>query len=142
MGGLIGTATTAKDGLMSRKYCVAKIADNIPVGNSKLFKMSGSYGYATFELIANTDNGRMAIYTFSYSVYTADFIKPSLIKSVDFGGSVKFFKKGNNTNLIYIQLNTVGNATSLYIRCSTGNYSINIEESNESIEDLTEIQLR
>ena len=142
MGGLIGNADAYKDGLMSRNYCITKIADNIPFGTSKLYKMSGSYGYATFELIANTDNGRMAIYTFSFSVYTADFIKPSLVKSVDFYGSVRFFKKENDTNLIYIQLDTGGNATSLYIRCLTGNYPINIEESNDSIETLTEVQLR
>lgn len=142
MGGLIGTAGPSKDGLMSRNYCVTKIANNLPSGTSKLFKMSGSYGYATFELIANTDNGRMAIYTFSFSVYTGDFIKPSLIKGVDFYGAVKFFKKENDTNLIYIQLETAGNATSLYIRCLTGNFTINIAESNDSIETLTEIQLQ
>jgi hypothetical protein len=107
-----------------------------------MFKITGYLSYSTIELIANTDDGRMLWCTVTYSGYTGSQIKPALIKNKDFSGYIKFFRKEGEVKSIYIQLFTGSNATSLFARDITANFSMSVvESSDESPESLIEIPM-
>lgn len=142
VGGLLGNATTDKDGLMKRNYVVRKLVNASNLNNYHMFKITGHLIYSTIELIANTDDGRMLWCTVTYSGYTGSPIKPALIKNKNFSGYIKFFRKEGEVRSIYIQLFTGSNVTSLFARDITANFSMSVvESSDESPESLIEIPM-
>lgn len=139
---LIGTATSDKDGLMSRHYAIRRIVAEAVSGRYFMFKLSGYRPYGTFEFIANTDDGRMLLCTVTFSGYTGSPIKPALIKNKEFYGHLKFYRKEGDNRTFYFQLFTGSNATSLFIRCLTANnYVADVESSDEPAESLIEIPM-
>lgn len=142
VGELIGTATSDKDGLMSRHYAIRRIVAEGGSGRYFMFKLSGYRAYGTFEFIANTDDGRMLLCTVTFSGFTGSPIKPALIKNKEFYGHLKFYRKEGDNRTFYFQLFTGSNATSLFIRCLTANnYVADVESSDEPAESLIEIPM-
>ena len=142
VGGLIGTATNDKDGLMSRYYAIRRLVAEAGSGRYFMFKLSGYRAYGTFEIIANTDDGRMLLCTVTFSGFAGSPIKPALIKNKEFYGHLKFYRKEGDNRTFYFQLFTGSNATSLFIRCLTANNDVSdVESSDEPAESLTEIPM-
>ena len=142
VGGLIGEANYAKTGMMGKNYCMRKLVDNSGADKYYMFKIPGFRAYASYEIIATTDDGRMLWCVFTFSPYNGNPIKPALVKNKEFYGAIKFFRKEGDNNSNYFQLYTGSNATSLFIRCVTANFDVNaVESSNESPESLIEIPM-
>lgn len=142
VGGLIGEANYAKTGMMGKNYCMRKLVDNGGTGKYYMFKIPGFRAYASYEILATTDDGRMLWCVFTFSPYNGNPIKPALVKNKAFYGAIKFFRKEGDNNSNYFQLYTGSNATSLFIRCVTANFDVNaVESSNESPESLIEIPM-
>ena len=142
MGGLIGTANNDKDGLMSRYYAIRRLVAEAGSGRYFMFKLSGYRVYGTFEIIANTDDGRMLLCTVTFSGFAGNPIKPALIKNKEFYGHLKFYRKEGDNRTFYFQLFTGSNATSLFIRCLTANNDVSdVESSDEPAESLIEIPM-
>ncbi|WP_303913051.1 hypothetical protein [Bacteroides mediterraneensis] len=142
VGELIGEANYAKTGMMGKNYCMRKLVDNGGTGKYYMFKIPGFRAYASYEILATTDDGRMLWCVFTFSPYNGNPIKPALIKNKEFYGAIKFFRKEGDNNSNYFQLYTGSNATSLFIRCVTANFDVNaVESSNESAESLIEIPM-
>lgn len=142
VGGLIGEAEYTKAGLMGKSYCMRKLVNNGGSNQYYMFRIPGFRSYATYEIFATTDDGRMLWCVFTFSPYSGNQIKPALIKNQNFGGTLKFYRKEGDNNTNYFQLYTNSNATSLFIRCLTANFDVStVESSNESPESLIEIPM-
>jgi hypothetical protein len=142
VGELIGEANYAKTGMMHKNYCMRKLVDNGGNGKYYMFKIPGFRAYASYEILATTDDGRMLWCVFTFSPYVGNPIKPALIKNRDFGGTLKFYRKEGDVYSNYFQLYTNANATSLFIRCLTANFDVSsVESSNESADSLIEIPM-
>lgn len=140
VGGLIGTATQKKDGLLSKSYAVTRIVNNASSGKYYLFKLS-SIRYTAFRIIATTDDGRFIICVIGQSGYANNPFKCAIIKKhSNFTGTVKFYRKSESTD-IYIQLFTGSNSTSMWVKkiVDVDNTEIQIEESSESVDSLIEV---
>lgn len=141
MGGLLPEANYTINGMMSKNYCIRNLINASSGGRNYMFKISGNFPYAAYELLAVSDDGRMLLCTFVFSPYGA-IIKPTIIKQVEFSGYIKFFRKEGDNNSIYFKLNTGYNATSLFMRCLTANYDLtSVTSSDESEDSLIEIPM-
>ena len=141
VGELLPAANYTINGMMSKNYCIRNLINASSGGKDYMFKISGQFSYAAYELLAVSDDGRMLLCTFVFSPFGAS-IKPTIIKQVEFTGYIKFFRKEGDNISTYFKLNTGYNATSLFIRCLTANYDLtSVISSDESEDSLIEIPM-
>ena len=134
MGGLIGTATTEKDGLISKsnnsRILQTLLSEN-KVKMFRLYKLSSQWVPITFRLVAYNTLGQLMISCEIIASLTSTGLTVSISnKTGNAGEYLKLYRDDN----------------SIYARCLSGDFRINvynvetkIENTGESLSGLTEI---